>query len=115
MSDASFRAEWDIKKKIAMGERVGGLTEYLFMQETAMVHLEEREFIAYCKGFGILFPQAKRFIKFLEEKAIPVLTVIGRGRWYRDTITDLALALSKSGKKIDSQDAVDILEEKIEK
>jgi len=107
----SFRAEWEIKKKIAMGQRVGGIKDYEFMQETAMVHLNERELIAYAKGFKILFPHAKGFIKFLEEKAIPVLTIIGRGRWYRDTITDLSLALSKGERGQDREDTRDVLEE----
>lgn len=114
MSKDSYRAEWETRTKIAMGERVGALKQFLFMQETAMVHLEERELIAYCKAYPLIFTEDKEFNDFLQETAIPVLILIGRGKWYRDTITDLSLALSSKKRRDDAEDAKDILEEKIE-
>jgi len=75
------------------------------------VHLNERELIAWCHAFKILFPEAKGFNEFLEVKAIPALTKIGLGRWYRDQITDLSLALSGKKKTDNVQDTKDVLEE----
>jgi len=110
MSDR-FSAEWETKKKIAMGERVGALEQFSLLRETACVHLNERELIAWCHAFKILFPDAEGFNEFLEVKAIPALTKIGLGRWYRDQITDLSLALSGKKKTDNVQDAKDVLEE----
>ena len=111
MSQDSWKAEWETKTKIAMGERVGAIKQFLFMQETAMVHLDERELIAYCKAYPLICPEDKEFNAFLEKVGIPVLTLVGRGKWYRDTITDLSLALSSKKRRDDTEDAGDILEE----
>lgn len=110
MSD-HFKAEWETKTKIAMGERVGAIEQFLFMQETAMVHLNERELIAWCKAYPLICPEDKDFNEFLEKVGIPVLTLVGRGKWYRDTITDLSLALSAKTKRKDAEDTGKILEE----
>lgn len=106
-----FREEWQAKYKIAMGQRVGGIDDFKFMQETAMVHMDERELVGYCRAFSILFPEVKKFKEFLEDKAIPALIMIGRGRWYRDTITDLSLGLSKQAKDDKAEDVGELLEE----
>jgi len=99
------------EKKIAMGERVGALEQFSLLRQTACVHLNEREIIGYCHAFKKLFPDAKDFNQFLEGKAIPALIDIGLGRWYRDQITDLSLALSGKKKTDNVQDTKDILEE----
>lgn len=91
----SRNESWDWKdtsEKISMGERVG---KYLTsLQETACVHIQERELIAYLKMYKILFPEDTDFIEEIEKRFIPAVLELGYGRWYRDVITDLALALS---------------------
>ena len=106
-----FNQEWETARKIAMGERVGGLDDFKDMQENACVHVEERELIAWCKVFPLIFPKEKEFNKFLKETAIPALKIVGRGKWYRDTLTDLALALSSKQKGKDAEDTGDVLGE----
>lgn len=92
--------DWrDTSKKIAMSERVGKILK--FMQETACVHVEERELIAWCEVYPLIVPEDKDFIKFLKEVVKPVFVKVGQGRWYRDTITDLGFALS--GKESDKK------------
>lgn len=91
----------DTGEKIAMGERVGKILESL--QETACVHMEERESIATIKMFAKLFEKdadkdIKDFIEYLQTSVIPALKELGYGRWYRDVITDLALAMAKKGR-----------------
>lgn len=101
-------------QKIAMGEKVGRIDEFKDLQETACVHIEEREIIAYIEVFALLNPNATDFNKFLKEKAKPALIKIGRQKWYRDTLTDLSLALSFKERKSRTEDTKDILEAKIE-
>lgn len=84
------------------------------MQDTACVHVEERESIAWCLVYGIINPEDEKFNKFLNEIAIPSLTKVGQARWYRDTITDLGFALSALKGKGREEDTADILEAKIE-
>ena len=92
--------EWNWKdtgQKIAMGEQVGKILKNL--QETACIHVEEREYIAIMRMYIELFPEDEKFIKYLTERAIPAFKHLGYGKWYRDVITDLALALSARDKK----------------
>lgn len=87
----------DTSEKISMGERVG--KNLLSLQETACIHIQERELIAYLKMYQILFPEDEAFIKEIAERFIPAIKELGYGRWYRDVITDLALALSVKGRE----------------
>ncbi len=101
--------DWDTKRKISMSQKVGGIIP--FLKDTACVHLEQREMIAYCDAFIILFPEQKGFNRFLEKKATPALLRIGLGRWYRDQITDLGLALSQGGTGRQTEDTRGVLDE----
>lgn len=102
--------EWrQTKEKIAMGEKVGRILT--FMKDTACVHLDEREIIAWCKIYGMVNPDDKEFNGFLESVVVPALIKLGRARWYRDTLTDLAFALSGRERKKVVEDAKYILEE----
>jgi len=102
--------EWrDTSRKIAMSEKVGKLLK--FMQETACVHVEERELIAWCEAYPLICPEDKDLIKFLKEVSIPVFRKIGRGKWYRDTITDLGFALSAKQRESQDEDTSQALEE----
>lgn len=87
----------DTSEKISMGERVGKNLKSL--QETACIHIQERETIAYLKMYIALFPEDKEFIKFIESQIIPAFKELGWAKWYRDVITDLALALSLKPRK----------------
>jgi len=107
----SYGSEWEIKKKTGMGQQLGGIKEFKDLQESACVHVQERELIAYCRAFKILFPKAKEFNEFLEKKAKPALIAIGRGRWYRDVLTDLSLALSVRGDTRAREDVSKLVEE----
>lgn len=92
--------EWNWKdtgQKVAMGEQVGKILK--FLQETACIHVEEREYISIMKMYVDLFPEDKKFIEYLKTRAIPAFKHLGYGKWYRDVITDLALALSAKGAK----------------
>lgn len=92
--------EWDWKdtgQKISMGEQVGKILHSL--KDTACIHFEEREAIAIMRMYMKMFPEDKEFNDFLEKFAIPAFKELGYGRWYRDVITDLALALSGKTKK----------------
>jgi len=114
MSKRDFLDWRTTQQKIAMGEKVGRLKEFKDLQETACVHLEERELVAYIGVYELVNPEDKEFIKFLKEVAKPALIKIGRQRWYRDTITDLSLALSYKERSTRTEDAKDSLEEEIE-
>jgi len=107
----SYGSEWEIKKKTGMGQQVGGLTEFKDMQESACVHVQEREQIGYARAFQVLFPDVEKFNEFLEKKAIPALIKIGRSRWYRDVLTDLSLALSVRGDTRAREDVSKLVEE----
>ena len=88
-------ADWkDTGEKVAMGERVGRILSDL--QETACIHVEQREQIAFARMYSKLCPEDKEFNEFLEKQAIPALKVLGYNRFYRDVITDLALALGRN-------------------
>ena len=97
------------KAKIAMGEKVGRIDEFKFLRETACVHVEERQDIAWMRVYQMINPEDTEFNTFLEEVAIPALKEIGRAKWYRDTITDLSLALSLRERKADTDDTTGIL------
>ena len=88
------------KEYRAMSTRVGKIIP--FLQQTACMNREEREIIAWCKVFKILFPQVEDFNKFLEEKAIPAMIVLGQANWERDVVTDLGLAESKQKRKTEN-------------
>lgn len=117
-SKDSFTAEWTFRKKTAMGQQVGVLPLYQDLKETACVHVDQRELIAWCKAFPTLFPaenqEEKDFAEFLTKQAIPTLQAVGRARWYRDIITDLALALSSKDKGATSEDVGKLLDESTE-
>ena len=114
MSKSGF-LDWRTQKlKMGMGEKVGRIKEFKDLQETACVHIEERELIAYIEVYGLVNPEDKELIKFLEEVAKPALIKIGRARWYRDTITDLSLALSFRERSKETEDTKGILGEEIE-
>lgn len=94
-----------------MSEKAG---RYLpFMKETACVHVEEREMIAWIKAYPLICPIDKNFNKFLMEVVNPVLMKVGRARWYRDTITDLGFALASRGKDTTTEDTKNILHEEV--
>ncbi len=107
--------EWNWKdtgQKISMGEKVGAILDQL--RDTACIHVEERESIAIVKMFATLFgdaddPEIRELIHYFKERFIPALKELGYGRWYRDVITDLALAMAgkprddKSVEKVDAK------------
>jgi hypothetical protein len=101
--------DWqDTGRKISMGERVGKLIE--FLRTTACVHVEERELIGWVEVYKKLFPEDKEFNEWLDKVVIPSFVTLGQGKWYRDTITDLALALSKKKQDTKSvESAADVL------
>jgi len=101
--------DWkDTGQKVAMGEQVGRILTNL--KDTACVHVQQREQIAIMRMYALLFPEDVEFIKYLNESAIPAFKELGYGRWYRDVITDLALALAGKQKDTKSvESAKDIL------
>jgi len=107
----SYGSEWEVKKKTGMGQQVGALEKFKDLQETACVHVQQRELVAWCRVFPLICPEEKDFNKILEERFIPALIKVGRGRWYRDVLTDLSLALSVRGDTRQKQDAKDVLRE----
>jgi len=107
----SYGSEWEVKKKTGMGQQLGGLKEFKDMQESACVHVQERELIGYARAFQVLFPDVKKFNEFLNTKVIPALTKIGRSRWYRDVLTDLSLGLSVRGDTRAREDVSKLVEE----
>lgn len=94
-----------------MGEKVGKIEEFKFFKDTACVHMEEREFIAFCEIYALFNPEDKEFNEELTELYIPALTKWGHSKWYRDTLTDLAFALSSKKRRDQSEDASNLLEE----
>jgi len=96
-------------RKVSMSEKAG--QKLKFMRETACVHVQEREMLAFIEAYPLICPKDKTFIKFLKEVIKPVLMKIGRARWYRDTITDLGFALSTKDNAVDkrTEDAKNIL------
>ena len=108
--------DWrDTARKISMSEKAGA--KLPFMRETACVHVNEREILAYIEAYPFLCPNDKKFIEFLEETVKPIMMKIGRAKWYRDTITDLGFALSSKESAVDKrdEDTKNILEVDIEK
>ena len=111
MSEKHFD-DWMQRKKIAMGTEIGVIKEFEFMKKTAMVYVDERELIAWCEAYPLINPEDEDFNELLNDVVVPVLIKVGRGRWYRDTLTDLAFALSSKGKGTGStEDTSKILEE----
>lgn len=105
-------SDWrDIQKKMSMSEKAG--RSMPFMKETACVHVEEREMIAWVESYVLLNPEDKKFVEWLMKVVKPVLMKVGRARWYRDTITDLGFALASKEKTTDTEDTKDILEEDV--
>jgi len=105
-------SDWrDVQKKVSMSEKAGRTMP--FMKETACVHVEEREMLAWIQAYPLISPEDKDFIEFLEKVVKPVLLKVGRARWYRDTITDLGFALASREKTTQTQDAKDILKEEV--
>lgn len=91
----------DTGEKISMGEKVGKfLTD---LRDTACLHIDEREIISIMKMYITMFPDDKEFNSFLTTRAIPAFKQLGFGKWYRDVITDLALALASKKEKKDSR------------
>jgi len=106
-------SDWrDVAKKVSMSEKAGRTMP--FMKETACVHVEEREMLAWIQAYPLISPEDNDFIEFLEKVVKPVLMKVGRARWYRDTITDLGFALASRKKKDDSEDTGKILDVEVE-
>ncbi len=104
--------EWRLtKQKISMAEKVGRILG--FMKDTACVHVEQREEIAFCEIYKLINPEDKEFNDFLNVVAIPALVKLGQARWYRDTITDLGFALSGRTFSWQDVDTKDVLEAEI--
>lgn len=100
--------DWrQFKEKISMGEKVGKIIP--FLKDNACVHVEERELIAWCEIYTVLNPEDKEFNDFLLNMAIPSLRKLGMSRWYRDILTDLALALSQKEKQTTDESEKDVL------
>ena len=109
MSSSKPFADWDLKHKASMGEKVGKIVEEL--AETACVHIEERELIGWVRSFETMIPpEHEAFKLYLEEFVVNMLLRVGRQKWYRDTITDLGLALSKGSKDSQTEDTSKVLE-----
>lgn len=105
-------SDWrETSKKISMSEKAGRMKQFKKLVETACVHIDERELIAWCMAYGRICPEDKEFRKFLKKIAIPVLTEVGRARWYRSEVTDLGLALSMRKKSKQDQDTSKMLDE----
>jgi len=81
-----------------------------FMKETACMHVEEREMLAWVESYGLICPEDEKFKEWLEKVAKPVLMKVGRSRWYRDTITDLGFALASREKTPQTEDTSKILD-----
>jgi len=62
-----------------------------FFSLTACMDMEDREYIAYCEIYKLLFPKDKEFNVFLNNVVIPAFQRIGNARWMRTEITDLGL------------------------
>jgi len=72
-------SDWrDAQKKIGMSEKAG--KNMPFMVETACVHVEEREMLAWVKAFPLICPSDKKFSDFLKNVVEPVLMKVGRAR-----------------------------------
>lgn len=98
--------EWsswkDTGQKISMGERVGAILTNL--RETACIHIEQREIIAYMKMYALLMPHDTQMLVFFKNCGIPALKELGYAKWYRDVITDLAMVLGKGTKNTSRTD-----------
>jgi hypothetical protein len=62
-----------------------------FFQLTACMDVEDREYIAYCEIYKLLFPEDAEFNEFLDKTVIPAFQRLGNARWMRDIVTDLGL------------------------
>jgi len=114
----SYKDDWDTAKKISMSERIGSIKAFKALVATACVHIEQREDIAYVNMFlkyvrftKVKDPDLTGFVNFLRGFAIPALTILGRQKWYRDTITDLGLGLSGKPRGGQIEDTSKLLEE----
>lgn len=106
----SYQFNWrENKQRIAMAEKVGRIKDFKFMAKTSLIHVEERETIGICEVYKIINPGDTAFLQYLDKVVIPSLTAIGRARWFRDTITDLAFALSNRTTQGGTGDLGDIL------
>jgi len=114
MSSKDKWSDWrDTQRKISMSEKAG--RKLPFMRETACVHVQEREILAFIEAYPLICPKDKNFIKYLDETVKPVMLKIGRSRWYRDTITDLGFALASTGKgDVKTEDMKNILKVDVE-
>ena len=105
-------SDWrSVQEKISMSEKIGALKQFKDLQESACVHVEQRELIAWCHAYGIINPQDKGFKDFLEKIAIPVLVRVGRAKWYRSEVSDLGLAMSTRKRVSKTEDTRDVLKE----
>lgn len=66
-----------------------------FFRLTACMDMENRENIAYCEIYKIMFPQDKELIAFIDKVIIPAFQRIGNARWLRTEITDLGLIIGE--------------------
>jgi hypothetical protein len=72
-----------------------------FFEKTACMDVEDREYIAYCEIYKLLFPNDKEFNGFLDNVVIPAFQRIGNARWMRTEITDLGLKVGMKYQTVD--------------
>lgn len=99
--------------KKLLSQQIGKLNPDI--EETAMLHPDERFAVAACrayiKGFGKTNP---KFCKWLEETGIPMLKLLGYGKWPRTELTDLGLKLSNKDESEQSiQSEQEVVEQEI--
>jgi len=67
-----------------------------------------KEILAYCKIFPIVCPTAK-FNKFLKEKGIPSLEILGIARWQPDILTELAAKVAQKPRRVNARKEIEDL------
>ena len=72
-----------------------------FFEKTACMDVEDREYIAYCEIYKLLFPNDAEFNGFLDKVVIPAFQRIGNARWMRTEITDLGLKVGMKYETVD--------------
>jgi len=65
-----------------------------FLADTSCMNVEERVNLAHLEVARKFFEDDSEFVQFLNEVAVPFVTLTGRAKWQRDIVTDLGLALS---------------------
>jgi len=62
-----------------LGQEIGKIEP--FLAETSCMNYDERELVAYCQIYSIIFPEDKDFKKFLDKQAIPALKKLTNKRF----------------------------------